>query len=192
PVNCTNGDPSIILYSGRLEEKPDNWSVTDFKNYNNQSLVIKVLFGKASFLFTGDLETRGIKNIVDYYNGTDALDVDVLMVGHHGAANATTGDYLASVTPTHAVISCGKWNFGKGSSNNFTTFAYGHPRISIINMLEEEIPGKRTEKKHVKAAEGAKNFRFINIEKHIYSTSWDGTIIIRGTSNGTYRVFTDD
>jgi len=192
PVNCPNGDPKIILYSGQLEKKPDNWSPTDFKNYNNQSLVIKVLFGKASFLFTGDLEKKGIKNIVDEYEGTNALDVDVLMVGHHGAANATTDEYLQGVTPKYAVISCGDSDFGKGSTNNFTTFAYGHPRISTINMLEDDIPGNRTEAMQVKAAEGARDFRLINIEKRIYATAWDGTITIRASVDGKYRVFTEN
>lgn len=192
PINCTNGDPKIILYSGRLEEKPDNWSATDFKNYNNQSLVIKVQFGKASFLFTGDLEKRGIKNIVNEYDGTDALDVDVLMVGHHGAANATTDDYLQAVTPTHAIISCGEWDFGKGLSDMYTTFAYGHPRISTINMLEDEIPGRRTEEMRVKAAEGVRDFRFINVDKRIYATPWDGTIVIRASIDGNYRVITEN
>jgi competence protein ComEC len=192
PINCTNGDPKIILYSGQLKEKPDNWSDTDFKNYNNQSLVIKVLFGKASFLFTGDLEKRGIKNIVEEYDGTNALDVDVLMVGHHGATNATTDDYLEAVTPTHAIISCGEWDFGKGASDQFTTFAYGHPRISTINLLEDDIPGKRTEEMHVKAAEGARDFRFINVKKRVYATPWDGTIVIRASTEGSYRVITEN
>jgi len=192
PINCPNGNPKIILYSGQLEEQPDDWSNTDFTNYNNQSLVIKVVFGKASFLFTGDLEKKGIKNIVDEYDGTNALDVDVLMVGHHGAANATTEEYLGEVTPTYAVISCGEWNSGKGSNNPFTTFAYGHPRVTTINMLQKDIPGKRTEAKHVKAADGAKDFRFINVNKRIYATPWDGTITIRATMAGKYTILTEN
>lgn len=192
PVNCTNGDPRIVLYSGQLEEKPDNWSETDFKNYNNQSLVIKVQFGQASFLFTGDLEKKGIKNLVDEYDGTNALDADILMVGHHGAANATTDEYLQAVTPTYAVISCGQWNFGKGSTDNFTTYAYGHPRISTINMLEDDITGKRNESVHIKAADGGKDFRFINVEKRIYATPWDGSIVIRATTGGVYKLYTEN
>src|SRR5581483_2182815 len=97
---------------------------------------------------------------------TKALDVDVLMVGHHGAANATTEEYLKAVTPHCAVISCGEWNFGKGTSAIFTTWAYGHPRITTINMLEENIPDLRGETVKVKAAEGAKQFRNINVDKN--------------------------
>jgi len=192
PINCTNGDPRIILYSGQFAEQPENWSDTDYKNYNNHSLVVKVLSGKASFLFTGDLETKGIKTIVEEYAGTNALDVDVLMVGHHGAANATTEEYLDAVTPSYAVISCGEWDFGKGEADKFTTFAYGHPRISTLNMLEEHIAGKRSQAVHIEAAEGARDFRFMDIDRRIYATPWDHTIIIRATTEGKYQVSTDN
>lgn len=192
PIDCANGDPQIILYSGRFDQRPDNWTQSDFRNYNNHSLVIKVIFGKASFLFTGDLETKGIKAIVDKYAGTGALDVDVLMVGHHGAANATTEAYLSAVTPVYAVISCGEWNYGQGSNNHFTTYAYGHPRISTLNMLEERIPGRRSQVVHIEAAEASKKFRYMYIDKRIYATPWDQTIIIRATADGKYRVTTDN
>lgn len=192
PINCSNGDPKIILYSGQLEKKPDDWSQKDFTNYNNQSLVIKVLFGKASFLFTGDLELKGISHIIDEYANTSALDVDVLMVGHHGAANATTEDYLQLVSPIYAIISCGEWNFGKGSNNPFTTFAYGHPRISTLNTLETDLVSKRTNALYVKAAEGARDFRSFHVDKRIYATPWDGTIVIRATTSRKYIVYTEN
>lgn len=192
PINCANGDPRIFLYGGQFEQKPDDWSSSDFKNYNNHSLVIKVLFGKASFLFTGDLETRGIQTIVDEYANTHELDVDVLMVGHHGAANATTPDYLAAVSPDYAVISCGEWDFGKDSNNPFTTFAYGHPRVNIINMLQKQIKGRRAETIRVEAADGSRDFRPIDISRRVYATPWDHNIIIRATTAGKYIVTTDN
>jgi competence protein ComEC len=193
PINCQNGDPKIILYSGAFDKQPEGWSATDFSNYNNHSLVVKVLFGKASFLFTGDLEKKGLKKLVETYGKTKALDIDVLMVGHHGADNATTKDYLDMVTPTYAVISCGEWNDGKGGSNQFTTWYYGHPRISTITMLEQFIPSNRAGAPYkVKAAEGAKDFRFMNVDKRIYATAWDQTITIRATTLGQYRVTTNE
>ena len=192
PIDCPNGDPHILLYSGRFEQKPGDWSATDFKNYNNHSLVIKVLFGKASFLFTGDLETSGIQSIVDEYKGTHALNADVLMVGHHGAANATTDQYLEAVTPKFAVISCGEWDAGKGGTNRFTTWFYGHPRINTINLLDQYITGQRPEAVHVEAAEGAQDFRYIDVEKNVYATPWDHTIIIRANTAGKYQISTTD
>jgi len=45
--------------SGRRDDNP-GWSYEDFDNKNNHSIVIRVDFGKASFLFTGDLEKPAI------------------------------------------------------------------------------------------------------------------------------------
>jgi competence protein ComEC len=192
PINCKNGDPQIILYSGQFETQPDGWSATDFKNYNNHSLVIKVIFGQASFLFTGDLETKGIASVVSEYSGTPALHADVLLVGHHGAANATTDDYLNEVKPSYAVISCGAWDAGKGGTDRFTTWFYGHPRINTINLLDAHITGNRPQPVEEMAAEGAQNFRNINITKSIYATPWDNTVIIKATLSGHYTVTTNN
>lgn len=192
PINCTNGDPKIIVYSGAFKNQPEDWTETDFKNYNNHSLVIKILFGKSSFLFTGDLETKGIKTLLNTYSGTAVLDADVLMVGHHGAANATTEDYLTAVTPKYAIISCGEWDFGKGGTDKYTTYFYGHPRVSTIQMLEEYVSLTRPVDVLVKAADGVRDFRNIHERKAIYSTSWDHTIIVRATTAGKYSIKTDN
>jgi hypothetical protein len=45
--------------SGRRNDNP-GWSHEDFDNKNNHSIVIRLDFGKASFLFTGDLEKPAI------------------------------------------------------------------------------------------------------------------------------------
>jgi competence protein ComEC len=190
PVNCPNGDPKIILYFGRFSKQPSDWSASDFKNYNNHSLVIKVLFGKASFLFTGDLEKKGIRTLVNTYGASGELDVDILMVGHHAANNATTEDFLEAVTPTHAVIACGDWEFGSGKPRGFNTYSYGHPRISTLQMLQDYIKGRRRETIRVQAGEGARDFRPMNISQRIYATAWDQTISVRATLAGTYRVQT--
>lgn len=192
PVHCGTGDPHIILYNGRFEKQPDDWSASDFNNANNQSLVIKVLFGKASFLFTGDLETAGLRTMVDEYGPSHALDVDVLMVGHHGAANATTDDYLEATTPQFAVISCGPWDFGKGEKSPFTTFAYGHPRLNTIELLENYITNLRGTAVEEEAANGVRDFRMIDIAKCIYATPWDNTVIVRASLAGKYRIQIDN
>lgn len=190
PINCPDGDPEIILYSGNFEAQPDDWTKTDYNNANNQSLVVKIIFGKATYLFTGDLETKGIATIVKQYAGTGALKADVLMVGHHGAANATTDEYLDAVTPSYAVISCGPWDYGKDSKSAFNTWSYGHPRISTIDMLEKHITHTRTPAIKAEAASGAKNFSVIDVDKRIYATPWDSTIVISATTAGAYTVMT--
>jgi beta-lactamase superfamily II metal-dependent hydrolase len=190
PIDCGNVDPRISLFSARYGSKPTGWSNTTFKNGNNQSLVVKVVFGNSSFIFTGDLEEKGIESLVRYYTGTNNLDADVLHAGHHGSHNATTQDLLSAVTPSHAVISCGAWNYGlgPGDNKNFNTYNYGHPRISTLDLLATACTGDRSQSVTVKAATGAKKFRNVSIRKRIYCTAWDRNIRITASKEGNYRV----
>jgi competence protein ComEC len=189
PLKCAVITPRIYLLSGRFEHEPETWTNADFNNGNNHSLVIKVVFGKASFLFTGDLETDGLQKLLSYYGNSGTLDVDVLRVGHHGSINATTIPFLNAVTPNYAVISCGQWNYGMGPPpKSFTTFAYGHPSGRVISLLSQIIPGNRSISRNIKVGYGAKTFQDISVTKNIYATAWDSTITIEANSDGTYRV----
>lgn len=91
----------------------------DNENLNNSSIVLRLDYKDATFLFTGDAEKEELATI------TDDIIADVLKVGHHGSSNATTKDFLEKVDPQIAVISCGADN------------DYGHPHASTLRMLEE-------------------------------------------------------
>ncbi|HEX9619289.1 MAG TPA: MBL fold metallo-hydrolase, partial [Polyangiaceae bacterium] len=84
PVACSGIDPEIVVLSGRITKNP-GWPAHEMNNGNNHSLTIRIRFGRASFLFTGDLEEPALETLVAYYDGTRALDVDVYQLGHHGS-----------------------------------------------------------------------------------------------------------
>src|SRR5262249_16270685 len=149
----------------------------DFSNQNNNSLVTRIDFNQASFLFMGDLEERGIELLLTIYGGAfnGVLNADVIQVGHHGSHNGTTADLLKAVTPTVAVIPMGPWTFGQGSSSPFTTFAYGHPRKDAVDLLSHAIARRRPQVKTVMLAEKGRLFHQAMIRKAIYATGWDGT-----------------
>ena len=88
-------------------------------NLNNDSLVIRLDYKDATFLFMGDAEREEIESI------TADMSADVLKVGHHGSANATYREFLDKVQPQIAVISCGELN------------DYGHPHKSVLRLLEK-------------------------------------------------------
>ena len=52
-------------------------------------------------------------------------DVDLLVVGHHGAADATSEAFLIVVRPEHALISINKDN------------VRGYPSTAVLKFLEE-------------------------------------------------------
>lgn len=87
---------------------------------NNTSIVIRIVYGDTSFLFTGDAEQETEEKILE--SGQD-IESTVLKVGHHGSSTSTSQAFLDAVSPTYAVISCGKDN------------SYGHPHNETLAKL---------------------------------------------------------
>ena len=99
---------------------------------NNNSVAIKLTNGENSFIFTGDAESSSESDMCN--SGID-LSCDVLVLGHHGSATATSYDFLQKTIPEFAVISCGTDN------------QYGHPDKDTMDKLESmNIQVYRTDK----------------------------------------------
>ncbi len=80
------------------------WPRKDFvsSGFNENSLVLKMNYGKFSCLFTGDLP---IKQEQDLLNRHADIDSDVLKVGHHGNNDSSLPKFLRTVSPKVSVIS---------------------------------------------------------------------------------------
>jgi competence protein ComEC len=87
---------------------------------NNDSLVMRVCYGRHSFLLSGDVE-RQVEGRMLAEN--EVQHDDVLKVAHHGSRTSTTEEFLSAVAPTFAVISAGYEN------------SYGHPHRDIVDRL---------------------------------------------------------
>ena len=187
PFACANRDPTIRILEGRFDENP-GWPDGAFENQNNHSLVTRVEFGTASFLFMGDLEEAAIELLVNFYGDQPGglLDADVIQVGHHGSRNATTSELVHAVTPRVAVIPVGESTFGE-AGGTFTTFAFGHPRKTAVDLLSQGMTRRRTPSKTVSMAEKAKTFHDQLVTKAIYATGWDGTVrvVVRAANDIT-------
>ncbi|MBW2091961.1 MAG: DNA internalization-related competence protein ComEC/Rec2, partial [Deltaproteobacteria bacterium] len=79
-----------------------------FSHLNNNSLVLRIQFGKLVFLFPGDLEREGEAEIVSRQK--DRLRADVLLACHHGGRTSMTAPFLKAVQPKHVVFSVGRYN----------------------------------------------------------------------------------
>lgn len=82
---------------------------------NAVSMLLRIDYGEASALFTGDLEIGDEPGPMP--------DVDVLKVPHHGSANSSSLMFLHSASPSAAIISVGRDN------------AYGHPAEALLKRL---------------------------------------------------------
>ena len=87
------------------------------KDLNNDSIVIRMTYGKDSFLFMGDSEKKVEKS-------RTWPQTNILKVGHHGSDTSTTAEFLNQVKPEIAIISVGKDN------------SYGHPTEVVIQRLK--------------------------------------------------------
>lgn len=98
---------------------------------NNTSIVLRIVYGETSFLFTGDAEEPAEDVILQ--SGQD-IQSTVLKVGHHGSRTSTSEAFLDTVNPAYAVISCGKGN------------SYGHPHdITLAKLQSKDIEVFRTD-----------------------------------------------
>ena len=87
---------------------------------NDESLVLKLAYGKTSALLEGDAERKSEQRIAE-----EQPEADLLKVAHHGSATSTIPQLLATVHPHFAVISVGARN------------TYGHPRAEVLARLED-------------------------------------------------------
>lgn len=94
----------------------------DYGRTNDSSIVVRIDYGKTSFIITGDAEDWSEYMMID---GKANLKADVLRVGHHGSHTSSTMEFLNAVKPVYAVISVGKGN------------GYGHPHQEVLDRLQE-------------------------------------------------------
>jgi competence protein ComEC len=99
---------------------------------NNNSVVLRLVYGSVSFLLTGDLAAEGEDALLA--SGAD-LRSTVLKVGHHGSDGSSTTAFLDAVAPEFAVVSVGEDN------------AFGHPspttrlRLAGVPLLRTDRNG---------------------------------------------------
>ncbi len=74
-------------------------------NLNNQSVVLKVVYGKSSILLVGDAEEDVEQRLIRRYGSF--LRSDILKAGHHGSNTSSSQAFLEGVQPSVALVSVG-------------------------------------------------------------------------------------
>ncbi len=96
---------------------PTNWES------NNSSIVAKLSYGEIDFMLTGDAPIGIEEYLVETYG--EALESEVLKLGHHGSRTSSASDFLDEVSPLYAVVSAGLNN------------RYGHPHKEVVEAVEK-------------------------------------------------------
>jgi competence protein ComEC len=93
---------------------------------NDNSLVVRIGFGRRHALLVGDAEHEAEAALLRAF-GASRLRADVLKIGHHGSRTSTTRAFLDAVAPGFAAISCGVRNrFGHPHPNTLATLRAAH------------------------------------------------------------------
>lgn len=94
-------------------------------NVNNSSIVLRIVYGNTSFLFTGDAEEEEELSIVKSHT---RIRSTLIKVGHHGSNSSTVEAFIDAVRPKVAIISVGSDN------------SYGHPHDAVLRRIQRYTP----------------------------------------------------
>ncbi len=92
------------------------------KDWNTNSLVLRLRYGDFRALLAGDFNTAGEEILLQ--DGEADLQAEVLKVGHHGAGDSTGPGFLEAVSCRIAVVSVGE-------------NPWGYPDEEALRCLEE-------------------------------------------------------
>ena len=129
---------NVFLFSNKSPERifngvkinilwPPNYSVQEMNNLsydevNDSSLVLKITFGKVSFLIPGDISADVEKRLIK--SGVN-LRSDVLVIPHHGSLHSSSAEFIKAVACRYAIVSAGKAN------------VFHHPHPSILQRYKD-------------------------------------------------------
>ena len=88
---------------------------------NENSLVVKLVYGAFSALLTGD---AGLPAEAEWLRRGTPIQATVLKVGHHGSKSGSSPEFIRAVDPALAVIQVGAEN------------SYGHPHAEVLATLD--------------------------------------------------------
>jgi len=132
---------------------PERGYANDGGAVNDDSLVLRMRYEKASVLLEGDAEAASEAAMV---RDEELAPVTLLKVGHHGSITSTGAEFLAKVKPKDAVISVGRRN------------TFGHPRMEVLQRLQDA---------------GVKVFRTDRMGAETFLLAADGSIVAKSAAS---------
>ena len=118
PLSAVSGGEHFEIDGVRVEVLwPPKASGAAVTSGNDDSVVLRLVYGSVSMLFAGDIERAAEASLVA--SGVD-LRADLLKVPHHGSRTSSTEAFVNAVNPRYAVISVGERS------------RFGHPHAAVV------------------------------------------------------------
>lgn len=97
-INRDVNDANITIYPALKDE---------YEKSNDYCIIVGIDYGKYRFLFAADAEDERMREFINENNG----EYTFLKMAHHGIYNKEVGDFLESVLPKYAVITCSQFMY---------------------------------------------------------------------------------
>ncbi|MBN2134280.1 MAG: DNA internalization-related competence protein ComEC/Rec2 [Acidobacteria bacterium] len=78
---------------------------------NNDSIVIRMLYGNSSVLLTGDIEKKTEKRLIEKYG--NSMESDILKAPHHGSKHSNTQEFIEIIDPQIVIFTARNLGFIK-------------------------------------------------------------------------------
>ncbi len=121
-INVIAAEPNATYSVGEVKMKILAPNSDNYTRRNDYSVTVRLDFGEASFLMTGDIEKKAEGEILAIYPASE-LKCDFYKAAHHGAAESNCKELLDRVEPEIIAISCGEGN------------TYGHPHKETMERF---------------------------------------------------------
>lgn len=120
----------IVYLSRGMELQEENMKIKllqpvateNYQERNEYSMVFRLEYQKFSMLFTGDVEGKGEKEMLQC---KELEKTTILKTAHHGSEYTMCEEVLSQIQPKFTWISCGKGN------------SYGHPHQALLDRISK-------------------------------------------------------
>ncbi len=126
---------------------------------NNASIVLKLTYGRHSFLFMGDAEGKDradgpndpkyVEKVLLAQHGPADLRATVLKLAHHGSETSSTLPFMEAVNPEIIVASSGRKSFGGvylPDASVLERYCQRNPRVRVYRTDRDDAEKHRTTK----------------------------------------------
>lgn len=112
----TFGEVRIEILSPEKHENLDNvWG-------NNQSIILRIVYGETKILLTGDIEKEAERELLQ---NSELLSVNLVKVAHHGSKSSSIQEFITATKAEIAIIPVGKHS------------QFGHPHEEVVERWQK-------------------------------------------------------
>ena len=121
------------------------------KSGNDASCVLLIKSEYGSLLLTGDI-TKSVENKLVKHHRDNQLDIDIVLVPHHGSKGSSSKSFINALSPKYAVVTSGyrnRYKFPKPA----VVQAYAHAGAKMVNTADSGMITIRVTKEGIQKPE---------------------------------------